>query len=535
MPFYKGSRVRRITAALFLILILFGGCKKDSIADQNFRFPLSAEPRQIDPQVSTDSASVTMVAALFEGLARLDETGKAQPAAATWKVSDDGLTYTFTLYDSKWSDGSPVTAHDFVYGMRRAVLPSTRSSLAEQLFDIKNAQKVNGGSLDASKLGVKALNDRQLTITLAKPNSEFPLKTASTPFMPCKQSFFESTGGRYGLECEYILTNGAFFLKTWTHNKSLLLNRHEGYHDADHVLPAAVRYMVGKVDDPVRLLSEGLLDAAPLPAAVLDKAKDEGIRLVTQQDTIRMIWLNNDNPLLKNAKIRSTLRDALEWKSLGDRLNHNTDMPANGFISPDAMAFGQKYRTGANAKNPVSKGHQAYADLAAGLEQAGIEKVPALTLLCADDEYSLDIARFVVQSWQKNLSLYFKIETVTASELATRVKVGNYQIALYEFTAPGAEAIDALKCFATGALGNYAHFSNKSYDSRLASAFGASKRSVLESLEAELWKACPSIPLSFECRFVGIPEGDSGIIVRPFGGGAFGAPYDFRGAGKKVK
>ncbi|MDD2362259.1 MAG: peptide ABC transporter substrate-binding protein [Oscillospiraceae bacterium] len=536
MPFYNGLRMKKTAAVLFIILIFFSGCKKESISGKSFRFPLDAEPRQLDPQVSTDSASVTVIAALFEGLARPDQAGNPLPAAATWTLSDDRLTYTFTLVDSKWSDGSRVTAHDFVFGMQRAVLPSTRSSLAEQLFDIKNASKVNDGSLDVSKLGVKALNDNQLTITLTKPNAEFPIKTASTPFMPCKQSFFESTGGRYGLQAEYTLTNGPFILKTWEHNKSILLNKHEEYHDKKNILPAAVRYMIGDVENPVDLLSKGLLDAAPIPYEMLEQAKQAGHSLVKLQDTVSMLWLNNDNAALGRTKIRQALRDSLEWDIIYKRLDPNIDTPATGFISPDAMTpSGELYRTKANAKKPTPRGKKAAAELAAGLKQVGLEKMPVLTLLCSDDDYHVNVSRYIVQSWQKNLSLYFKIETVSESELATRVKVGNYQIALYQSTATGAGALHALKNYRTGSVGNYAHFSDKSYDTKLSKASGTVTRSQLEELEAILWQTCPSIPLSFECRFAGIPKTDSGIIVRPFDGGIFGAPYDFRNAGKTEK
>lgn len=533
MPYWRRFFMAGSVVLLLLPVMLLSGCKKENLAGKGFRFPLSAEPRQIDPQVSTDAASITLVAALFEGLARLDESGKAQPAAADWTVSDDGLTYTFTLFDSKWSDGSDVTAHDFVFGMQRAVLPSTKSALAQELFMIKNAHKVNSGKLAVSKLGVKALNDKQLTVTLAKPDIDFPAKTASTPFMPCKQSFFEETNGRYGLENEYILTNGPFFLKAWNHNQSLLLYKSEHYHDAENILPSAVRYVIGKIQDPVHLLSEGLLDAAPIPAEKVEQAKDAGIRLIPQKDTVRMLWFNNRNETLENASVRCALRDALEWDIIYAQLNTAIDVPAAGLVAPDSIASShQKYRTDNNAITPVTRGAKAHAQLTDALEQIGLDKMPALTLLCADDEYNTNIARFIVQSWQKNLSLYFSIKSVSPSELAARVKVGNYQLALYSGSAPGPNAVDTLGSFVTGAVGNHARFSNKTFDKKFSSS-NTAKRADLEALEAFLWQTCPSIPISFELRYTGIPEASSGIVVRSFGGGTFGAPYDFRKAGKK--
>ena len=535
-----GRRPVRLAAVLLTAAVLLAGlsgCKKDSPEGKGFRFPLGAEPRQIDPQVSTDAASVTLVAALFEGLARLDENGRAVPGAAEWSVSPDGLTYTFTLRESAWSDGTPVTAQDFVFGMQRAVLPSTRSTLAEQLFCIRGAREVNAGTAEASALAVAATGERTLEITLVEPDEEFPEKTAATPFMPCNEAFFEKTAGRYGLEEEFILSNGPFLLKKWNHGENLLLNKHEGYHDAANVLPSAVRYMIGEVEDPVGELTGGTLDAAPIPSAQLAQAREAGLTLVMLEDTIQTLYFNNGNQALGNGSIRRALRGALVWDSISAQLDSETERPAQGFVSPAATAGDQPYRTDANARTPETLSREdASALLAQGLREQSLARMPKLTLLCRDDAYSQNLARYIVQSWQRNLSLYFSIEAVTASQLESRVKVGNYDIALYAAAAPGSGAIDAFRCFTTDAAGNYAHFSDSGFDQAVEAALlGSVEREELEALETTLWELCPSVPLSFVRRYVGIAPNDSGILVRPFGGGAFGAPYDFRSAGKLDK
>ena len=166
-----GKWGRSLLAVLLAGAALLGlaGCHRDTPLGKSFRFPLSAEPRQLDPQVSTDAASVTLVAALFEGLARLNENGEAVPAAADWTVSDDGRVYTFRLKESYWStlpkakkgetptvweQPVKVTAADFVFGMQRAVMPETGSALAAQLFGIQNAQAVSEGKKAAEELGL---------------------------------------------------------------------------------------------------------------------------------------------------------------------------------------------------------------------------------------------------------------------------------------------------------------------------------------------------------------------------------------------
>ena len=230
-------------ASALLILLSLSACQDHSSTGQSFRFPLSAEPRQIDPQVATDPSSVSVIASLFEGLTRLNKDGEAIPAAANWTVSADGLTYTFTLVDSKWSNDSAVTANDFLFGMQRVVDPSTASSRVSELYGIKNAREIAAGTKTVSTLGVTAPDNRTVVITLIEPDANFPEKVSGTPFMPCNRSFFESTGGHYGLEFNYILTNGPFFLSKWNHSDSLLLKKSTGYHDCDNILPASVRYV----------------------------------------------------------------------------------------------------------------------------------------------------------------------------------------------------------------------------------------------------------------------------------------------------
>ena len=304
-----------LTAVLLLVLCL-PSCQDKTLAGRSFYFPLDAEPRQLDPQVSTDRSSMTVAAALFEGLTRLDENGKAVPAAAQWTVSEDRMTYTFTLRESQWSNGEPVTADDFLFGMQRAVQPSTRSSLASQLFDIVGAEDINEGRAELSSLGVRVQDDRTLIITLREPNDAFPERVASTPFMPCNRAFFESTGGKYGLEKDYVLTNGPFMLSRWSHGEYLVIKKHEGYHDHESILPAAVRYVIGQVEDPVTSLAEGNLDAAEISPSQVEAAREENLQLVPLEDTISYLWMNNTAKGLKKEETRRALREALQWDAL---------------------------------------------------------------------------------------------------------------------------------------------------------------------------------------------------------------------------
>lgn len=540
-----------VLAALFLLSL--AGCRRDTPQGKSFRFPLEAEPRQLDPQVSTDASSVTLVSALFEGLTRLDEEGNAIPAAAEWTVSDDGLTYTFTLRESYWSTltendrrdpsdpAAPweepirVTAADFVFGMQRTLLPETGSPLASQLFGIQNAQAVHEGKMDVDQLGVKAVSDANLVITLTSPDPEFPEKLAGTPFMPCHEAFFEYTAGRYGLEQEYVLTNGPFVLTAWNHNQSLLLSPNENYHDADDIYPASVRYVIQASGETGRALLDGELDAGALEPSELDEAQENGFQILEMVDTIEYIWLNNSVSALSSASVRRALRDALAWDLIHEQLDSSTSTPAQGYIPPDALLSGTElYRTADNGHPGSTDAAAARQELSDGLVSLELTAMPTLQILCGDDEYSQNLARYISQSWQSHLSLYFNITPLSEDELLTRVQVGNYQIAIAPQTGRDLFAYGLLAAFLSDAQsGNWARFRSESYDALYAQAAqGGVTRQEIDALEQKLIEECPSIPLSFQKRFFGIPASCSGIVIRPFGGGAYGAQFDFRHAGK---
>jgi len=543
--------MKRLYAWLAVVCLLLGGlltgCGDDGTG-KGFRFPLDAEPRQLDPQVSSDTASVTLLSVLFEGLTRLDADGRAVPGAATWTLSADGLTYTFTLRESYWStktvrdedlpweEPMPVTAADFVFGIRRALSPETGSALAKDLYGIKNAKAVHTGKKAVDKLGVKAVSDTVLTITLDKPDARFPALLATTPCMPCNQAFFEYTAGRYGLEAAYLLTNGPFVLAAWNHNESLLLNKHEQYHGAAGIAPEAVRFVIGNEVEAAKGLLEGTLDAALLAADSLDEAESAGIQPVALEDSIRSVWFNTSTAPLSNANVRRALRDGIQWDTLYSYLEAAGEPVATGYVAPAAiLSDGTVYRTADNARRFSANVKAAQTALGKGLTalypDESAPALPRLTVLAAEDEVSANLARYLVQSWQKNLSLYTQLELVSADRLVSRVRSGDYQIAIYTHTATGMTGGENLAAYATGAAGNYSRLSSKSVTAACQKALQGG-RAELVALEKALRDACPTLPLSFPRRYYGVAAGTEGITVRPFGGGIYGCPFGFLEAKK---
>ncbi len=537
--------IKRLLCLLLVVCLLcpgLTGCGKDGTG-MGFRFPIDREPEGLDPQMATDTASVTVIAALFEGLTRLDADGAVVPGAADWTVSDDGLTYTFTLRDSYWNtlsikgqetpwdNPTPVSAQDFVFGWQRAVTPKTGSPLAAEFDGIKNAKAIRTGKKKLATLGVKATDDKTLVVTLEQPDDDFLARLATTPFMPCNQAFFQYTGGRYGLEKQYVLSNGAFWLAAWNHNESLLTYKHESYHDAANVAPEAVRFVIG-TNDPVAALNKGDLDAAPLTAL---QAEQMGDSLQTQplRDSLRSLWFNTSAGPFVTADIRRALRDSIEWTALEALLKEQggDETLAGGFVPPDAVVGGtDRYRTDKNALTHQTDVTAAKASLKKGLAALDTGSL-RFELLAADDPDSADLARYLVQSWQKNLGVYPTLTLLPEADLNRRVHSGNYQAAIAVHTPTGRTGAENLSCFAGDAGNNLARLKNKTADTAIQKALTGGRKE-LQTLEKTLWNLCPCIPLGDVTRHYAVAAGVEGLVPRPFGGGRYSEPLYFREAKK---
>ncbi len=539
--------MRRILAVLtaLMMLVTLTACGDDGTG-KGFRLPLDSEPRQLDPQSATEASSVTVISALFEGLTRLDADGNVVDGAATHTVSDDGRTYTFTLKESYWStisirgeqtnwdEPTMVTAYDFVFGWRRAISPDNQSGTATALYGIKNAEAIHKGEKKLSALGVKAVSDTVLTVTLEQADPSFPARVATAPFMPCDQAFFEYTEGRYGLETKYLISNGAFSLTAWNHNQSLLLNKNEYYHAADAVAPSTVRFVVD-TEDTAAALTEGSLDAAFLFADAVDTARQAGVTVHTLEDAVRGVYFNTAVSALANASIRRAMRDAIEWATVYDHLAAKGETKATGYIPPDTLVGNEVYRRGDNAATFSTRVDAAQTALGEGLAavypEDTVPAMPRLTFLAAEDTVSADTARYIVQSWQKNLKLSCTLELVSEQTLAARVKSGNYQVALYIAVGGGLTAADNLTAFVSGAANNLTGFSDPAFDAA-ATAAGRGGRGEATAAEGLLREQCPIIPVSFPHRAYGVAANCAGVTVRPFGGGVYGGEYEFLEAKK---
>ena len=190
------------------MIFCFSSCDEEKV----FRYDMKARPKNLDPQMASDIASQIVLNHVMQGLVKESDDGNIVcDAALEYKLSNDGKVYTFTLKDTlKWSDGSQVVAEDFVFALQRIFLKETITPNKSSFLCIKNAQAISDGQKDIQSLGVRAVTDTILEITLENKNPRFLYTLTTTAAYPCKSEFFYSTKGKYGFNGENLLFNGVY-------------------------------------------------------------------------------------------------------------------------------------------------------------------------------------------------------------------------------------------------------------------------------------------------------------------------------------
>ncbi len=427
------KRAAAVLICFVLLAGLFSACRRNTVSALYFSVPGKAAG--FDPQIAAGEAVRVVVRNCFEGLVYLDETGAPMPAAAErWTVSPDGLEYTFTLRQgAKWHisetaksgleeklprDFAPeVTAADFVFALQRAVNPDTGAPDAALLSNISGAAQIMAGEAAASTLGVRAQGKYTLIITLEKPEPGFLEALAEPVSMPCNKTFFDATGGRYGLLMKYIISNGPFYL-TRFEDTAFRMARNPDY-TGRYTAEADVIWLYG--DETEAAVLEAIAEKDENGAYLTERtALSAGIRkaeVLGAQDVLRGFLFNCKNEDLADENVRKAFFAAAEPAVLAEAFEKEAAAAVCPASLQPQMRFSVNYRE-----------TRAQALLGEGLQALEKQSV-SFTLLC-EEAYDTAMRRYL-QTWQRvfGISLSVELETVSAQELLSRVNKGEYDIA----------------------------------------------------------------------------------------------------------
>ncbi len=499
--------------------------------EQVFRYTFNTDPASHDFNKDLYCGGE---ASLFAGLTRLNADYQPEPyAAESWEVSDDGTVYTFTLHpEGRWSNGDPVTAEDFVYSFTRLLNPDTGASYASILYDVQGAQSWNlgeGGSAD--ELGLNAIDDYTLEITLAGPREYFPLLVGYAAALPCHPASVEAHGDAW-TEAGNIVSNGPFTLVSWERNQLLEFERNEDFVLAEK--PKLKRLIAAVIDNNAGLLpyESGELDyrenrgipAAEIPRLQEDPSLSQEFYRIPQSATA-FLSPEIDKPPFDLLEVRQALQHAIDRSTILQVI-YGLGEPAYTLLSQD-LPYAIKPDEYPEFNDIYTYDPELARSLLVGTPYEGGQNWPEITLTLRPVGPTIDLVGEVLQQQlAENLGMQVNVENPGDGRVYINTLFdGGYQLPLYVWFMDYPDPSNFYTAVWYGQA-NRRRFAWKSdeFDSVVEQAAGELDQSARQELyvQAERIMAADAayIPLyysfavnMFKPYVSGIPSNSDGLVV----------------------
>ena len=484
------KKFRKMLVALLSVMMiatLFGAAAVSADQGGDIYVMFATNVMSLDTNLATDGDSFEIIADCIDGLTQMDADGAAVPAIAeSWDVSEDGCTYTFHLRDDAfWTNGEPVTAHDFEYAWKLAM---TANLEYNYMFDssvgaVKNADAILYEGADPETLGVTSLDDKTLQVELEVPVSFFPSLMYFPTFYPINQAFYESLGdGEYGTSPYTFLSNGAFMLDDYVPGAaSMTVVKNPDYYDADIVSLNSITYqVVGSSDQALTGYKSKNLDIAKITgdqvAAVKDDAElAENLKVIGAGYMWYVTFSQTENPSsdgsLANVNLRLAITNAIDRESLVDNYVMDGSLATYTSVPPQFAAS-------------ATTGEDFSADQTRFAEYIGfdVEKANAF-YETAKEELGKDSFQFtmiygnnegdevakVAQAIKEQVEaalpgVTIDLQAMTKAERLEKMQNDDYCIALTRWGPDYADPMTYLGMWVTNTANNYGFWSNAEYD-----------------------------------------------------------------------
>lgn len=502
----------------FSLLILLGfaltltGCGNSGT--NSFTWYVDAIPANLDPQVAATSEDVTACTNLYAGLMRKGKDGTPVTALCEgYRVSPDGLTYTFTLpeglvYLTRRGAATEyaITAEDFVFTFRRIYAAETDSPYTDDFAAIAGSAAVLAGTAAPETLGVTALDERTVQFTLSQPDEAFLRKLTLPGAAPCDEAFFESTGGTYGLTMASTLSSGSFYLQNWTANGLFL--RRSAQDDAIDSLRLVQN--TGYTTLSAAELVEGEHCSAALDTGYTDTA----LPTLQYSDTTWCVVFNQNDRTLANGNFRAALAAAAYGIDLAGQTSDQYGATA-GLIPAGVQVDGLDYRGTAGTLLPAQGDAKALYTTA--LAEGAAPSNTRLSLLVPEGSEIAALAQTLNAAWQKQFSLFLSIETVPSDQLQARLSSGSYTIALVPLQMTRNDPLAMLSRFEAGGFTGYANVDYTQLCRSAAAASGSERLARCAEAEALLLAEHTVVPLFCQNRQLVVAPGVTDLLYDPYG------------------
>jgi oligopeptide transport system substrate-binding protein len=469
-------------------------------------FIQSAEPESIDPALVSDQVSIRIATSLFEGLCRTDVDGRAEPGMAErWDMTPDGRTYTFHLRQgTRWSNGDPVTAHDFIASWRRTLTPATAADYASQLYVIRQARAFNEGTLtDFSQVGARALDEKTLVVELENPTPYFIDLCAFVTLAPVHLPTVEKHGSAW-FKPDRIVTNGAYRLREWKIDDRILLERSPDYWDAANVRMKTVE--VRPSSDPNTALNyfhtglcDLLMDKGMVPPTLTEKLKTQPYFHTGPFLGTWFIRFNVTQPPFNDVRVRRAFALATDKRRITEKITNLGEPVAHGLVPVGA---GQSYPSLPTQQRNVEEARRLLAE--AGFP--GGKGFPTVDYLHIPLAIERNIAVELQAMWQDALGVNISLSKQEQKTWLASMRELTYQMTRSSWVGDYNDPNTFLEMFITGSGNNRTGWTSAEYDARLRSAASEAdpqKRNAI-LLDAERLLVLEEAPILPVYHYVGV-------------------------------
>ncbi|MCG8513013.1 MAG: peptide ABC transporter substrate-binding protein [Halanaerobiales bacterium] len=493
----------RLTILLSLLLVCLI-CFNVQGAEKIFRYSLRADCSTLDPQLANSQDTSTVAHHIYEGLIRYTG-GEIKPGMAkNWEVSADGRVYTFQLREAKWSNGEPVTAYDFEYGIRRLLDPQTGSYYSFAGFIIKNGAKVNRGELPVEELGVKAIDAKTLRIELEQPADYFLAYTGFVSFYPVKKDYVEKHGKEFAADADKLLYNGPFILKEWRHEDRLILVKNPDYWNRETVkLDGAEIIIVTDANTAVSMFENGILDLVDVPTALIEQYRDDVEFYFSGADDFLKYGIDT-NPYLKNTNLRRAINYSIDRENFIKLTTNDIYQAGTRYVIPIVSgvekSYGEEYPLQFYPLKADLKLAENY--LKQALDELGLNSPAEIELeFLTTDHDTSRIQAEVLQHMIQQLGIKVEIRQVTYKQRLTMEAEHQFDMVFSGWAPDYDDPLTYLELWVSDGPYNHGGFNNQEYDALIKQAiYETDQRQRMDALfaaEKVLLEEAGICPLQF--------------------------------------
>ncbi len=429
---------------IFITLFFFTSYSNESkIKTQTLNLFLGSEPKTLDLSISSDNYALEIISLINEGLVNvknIDNEDTVVPAGAeSWTTSKDGLVWTFNLRkNSLWSDGKPVTAKDYYYGITRTLNPKTAASYAFILYPIKNAKNYNEGKIPVENIGIKVIDDFTLEVILENPTPYFLDLAYFRAMFPQREDFIMKYNDSHGSEHDKIIGNGPYILKKWVHNNMLSLEKNNNYWNEKNFKLDKINFLIVPDENSrMSLLLNGTIDIATVskPEWMNTFEKSNKFNYLNNPSLgVNYNTFNTKSRYFKNLKIRQAVALAIDRNELNQIMFNGTYLPAYGWVSNGIQINGKEYRTlfPGPLKAIIDKNIDPKELFIQGLKELNedpvLEKVTISFITTGTSPFHKKYSELLQGMLKKKLGINLKIEFLEWPVYQKRTQEMNYEL-----------------------------------------------------------------------------------------------------------